>query len=349
MNNLELLLRVKKIIPETYDSKTFILEPISQPKLSYRAGQFLTLVFDFHGRSVRRSYSLSSAPNVDALPAITVKRLPNGEVSRYILDSIKEGDVLKSLLPAGLFVFEESENVGVANIILIGAGSGVVPLFSILKQVLTTVARIKVLLIYANRNSSQTLFLNALKMWELKFPDRLKIVYLQSQPEDNCMGMVGRLNNTRLQQMMQERVGDAIPSSKVFVCGPSDFMRTVSITLKYVGFESEQIRKENFMISKPVATAVLSSTQKIKLEFKGQEYELLVPENTSILDAAHQNGINLPYSCKAGHCSTCMARCTSGAVGLSYNEVLSERDLKSGLILTCCAFVNERDVRIEIH
>lgn len=348
MNDTEISLRVKEIITETSDTKTFVLEPLVENPLKYQAGQFLTLIFDFQGRELRRSYSLSSAPSHDVLPAITVKRQSNGEVSRYMMGSIKVGDLLKSLRPSGLFFLDESKNEKVESIILIGAGSGITPLFSILKQVLNTNDEIKVVLIYSNRNSKQTIFKDALETLEKKYSQRLKIISLQSQPHHDWNGMVGRLNNTRLQNIIQRELGESIQKSKVFISGPYSFMRTVDITLKFIGFESDQIRKENFVISPKTPKSFLSSDQKIELFLTGKKYELLVPENVSILDAALSNTINLPYSCKGGQCATCLAKCVSGSVNMVYNEVLSDNDLKAGLILTCCSFVNQENVKISI-
>lgn len=348
MNDTEILLRVKEIINETSDSKTFVLEPLLEDSFKYKAGQFLTLIFDFHGSIIRRSYSLSSAPSYNLLPTITVKRQSNGEVSRYMMGSVKVGDLLRSLRPSGLFCLDESNHEKVDRIILIGAGSGIIPLFSILKEVLITSRNIKIVLIYANRNSKQTIFKVALEALAQKYPHKLKIISLQSQPDHDWNGMIGRLNNTRLQHIIESKWSGAIENTKVFICGPYDFMRTVVITLKFIGFDSSQIRKENFVIYPRSERSVLSSNQNIELFFAGEKYEILVPENVSILDAALNNGINLPYSCKGGQCSACLAKCISGKVSMVYNEVLTDNDLNAGLILTCCAYVSQESVKIEI-
>ena len=348
MSDSHIFLRVRDIIIEKYNVKTFVFERTNGEQLIYVAGQFLTFLIDVNGHEVRRSYSMSSAPEVDNFPAITVKRVPNGEISRFWMDHVRQGDVFKCLPPSGRFVLEKSDGQP-RDIVLIGAGSGITPLFSILKQALVSEKESVVTLIYANRSENHTLFGEAILQWQKQFPARLKVTHVHSQPNDEWTGIRGRINNTRLEQLVNKSLTFQSDRAQFFICGPFELMRSTEITLHYMGFSSTQIRKENFVIDKMPAPPPVSNPHTISLNFRGDAYRLLVPAHATILDAALQAGIPLPYSCKGGRCSTCAGICTSGSLHMTVNEVLTDRDLAEGWILTCSAYVDGDDVRIEIR
>jgi len=348
MSDSIISLRVRDIILEKYNVKTFVFERTDGNTLIYRAGQFLTFLIDLHGHEVRRSYSMSSAPETDEFPAITVKRIPNGEISRFWLDTVKVGDIFKTLQSSGRFILEES-NDEPRDIVLIGAGSGITPLFSILKQALSTEKNSAITLLYANQNENQTLFWNHIIEWQNRYPERLKVIHIHSQPSDEWNGIRGRINNTRLEQIINKSLKFQSGKAKFFICGPFELMRSMEITLHYMGFSSDQIRKENFIIEKMPPSPPISNPHTIRLIFRGEEYSLLVPAHFTILDAALQAGIRLPYSCKGGRCSTCAGICKSGSLHMTVNEVLTDRDLAEGWVLTCSAYVDNDDVVLEIE
>ncbi len=341
-------LKLREVIRETDDAKTFVFETIDGSKFNYQAGQFLTFLIDMHGHEVRRSYSMSSAPGVDAFPAITVKRVPNGEISRLWIDHVQTGDIFKVLPPSGRFVLEKEEN-GPRDIVLIGAGSGITPLFSLLKQTLSQETESHVTLIYASRNVRNTLFWHHITEWQARFPQRLNVIHIHSQPTDDWNGIQGRINNTRLEQLVGKSIRFRRQDARFFICGPFELMRSTEITLHFMGFSGTQIRKENFVITSPPPPPPVSNPHRIMLHFQGTSYGLLVPAHSTVLDAALAEGIQLPYSCKGGRCSSCAAVCTSGKVHMSVNEVLTDRDLAEGWILTCSSYVDSDDVTIEFR
>lgn len=341
-------LKLREIIRETDDAKTFIFETLDGGTLNYKAGQFLTFLIPMHGHEVRRSYSMSSAPGVDAFPAITVKRVPNGEISRYWIDIVKTGDTFTVLAPSGRFVLEK-EDTDARDIVLIGAGSGITPLFSLLKQTLTQETESQVTLIYASRNVRNTLFWGHITDWRVRFPERLRVIHIHSQPTEEWSGIRGRINNTRLEQLVNQSIRFKREDARFFICGPFELMRSAGITLHFMGFQGTQIRKENFVIPSPPPPPPISNPHRIMLDFRGAKYGLLVPAHSTVLDAALAEGIQLPYSCKGGRCSSCAAVCTSGKVHMSVNEVLTDRDLAEGWILTCSAYVDSDDVAIELR
>ena len=343
---------VKKIIPETADTRTYVFENVDRQPVHYQPGQFLTFLLPGIstpvGHEVRRSYSMSSAPGVDARLAITVKRVANGEISRYWHSQVQEGTCLKALPPAGRFTPDPAPENRPRDIVLIGAGSGITPLFSILKYVLTFEPESRVTLLYASRRERDIIFREQLEEWQQRYPERLEIMHVLSQPTDEWTGTRGRINNTRLERIVGQKIHFQESDARFFLCGPFELMRTVEITLLFMGFGSEQIRKENFVIDTIPPPPKRSEPHTILLRFRGQEHTLPVPAYTTILQAGLDRGIPIPYSCKGGRCATCAALCRSGNVRMSLNDVLTERDLAQGWVLTCTAYPEEDDVVMEL-
>lgn len=341
-----LQLRIVRIVPETAEAYSYFLESLNGQPVSYYAGQFLTVILMHNGREVRRSYSISSIP-AETL-CITIKRVQNGEISRFLLDTLRVGDILTSLHPAGRFTFDDNED---GDVVLLGAGSGITPLFALVKQVLLTTSTRDVALLYSNPNERAIIFREELDELQRQFPDRFRLLYLLSNPSDNWNGLRGRLNNVMLERLLPTLVGASNPGSVHFyICGPGDYMRMAQFTLVFSGFRLDQIRRENFVVEPVVLTPPPSSAQdrSVLLRFKEREVEIQVPAYKSILQAALDEGIHLPYSCKGGRCSTCAAHCVSGNVYMTINDVLTERDLAEGWVLTCTGYPESNGVVIEM-
>ena len=336
-----LKLKIEAIKWELPDTATFFLNEVSGKKIHYSAGQFITLVFTHHDEEIRRSYSLSSSPD-EALLAITVKRIANGEISRFLLTKIKPGDILTAVEPAGRFTISDFETE--KNILLFAAGSGVVPIFSQLKYALTRAGNSKLTLIYSNQNKESVLFKDELDDLTQKNDQRFKVVHLLSNEGR-------RLNNIGVEQVVSEYIKSDPIKAEFYTCGPFSYMRMIRLTLLYMGFESAQIRKENFVLETvPVTTALTNYPPlKIRIHFNKETYDLVVGENQSILQAALQNNIQLPYSCRVGDCSTCAAICKSGKIEMAKNDVLTDADLADGWILTCTGHPLTDDVEIEYN
>mgnify|MGYP002777661101 CR=1 FL=1 len=350
MNEELLHLRVTEIITETPDARTLVLTPLNVPHVDYRAGQFLTFIFQ-HGtpHEVRRSYSMSSTPGLDAALRVTVRRVDNGEISRYLVDHLRVGDTLVSLPPAGRFTLDTApENQ--RDIVLIGAGSGITPLYALLNQALRNEPLSHIALLYSNASERRIIFRDTLSAIQRANPERFQMVHLLSRPSGDWEGRRGRLNNVLLETLLPDLLRHDRSQALFYVCGPADYMRMVQYTLVFLGIKPEQIRKENFVIGPVIQTPPPGSSQdyRIALTFRGAHYELTVPAYTSILQTALDNGLSLPYSCRGGRCSTCMARRTSGEVQMTINDVLTERDLAEGWVLTCTGYPASEGVRIEV-
>jgi len=334
-----LQLKVEAIKWELPDAATFFLSEVSGKKIHYKAGQFITLVFTHHDEDIRRSYSLSSSPDEDLL-SITIKRIANGEISRFLLTKVKQGDILNAVEPAGRFTIEDFD--AEKDIFLFAAGSGIVPILAQLKYVLKRPGKSRLVLIYSNQNEQSVLFRDELNGLLLKYPGRLKIIHLLSS-EGN------RLNNLAAEQLVSRNLQYDPPRAEFYTCGPFAYMRMIRLTLLFMGFEPGQIRKENFVLETITVTptAINFPPRKVLIHFKNETYDLIVGENQSILQAALQNNIQLPYSCRVGDCSTCAAKCKSGKIAMVKNDVLTDADLAAGWILTCTGHPLTDDVVVE--
>lgn len=324
---------------ETTDTATFFLAEKSGRKINYKAGQFLTLVFTHHDEEIRRSYSLSSSPDEELL-SITVKRIANGEISRFLLTKIKTGDVLNAMEPAGRFVFRDF--TAERDLFFFAAGSGIAPIFAQIKYILGNPGKSRLTVFYSSLTQKSIIYRKELNNLEALHPDRLKIIHLISD-EGN------RLNNSRVEQLVGVNAHYKVTDADFYLCGPFDYMRMVRLTLLYMGIDTDRIRKENFVLETVPVTGGLINfpPQNIRILFQGEWHDVPVGENQSILQAALQNHIPLPYSCRGGVCSTCVARCSIGRVVMAMNDVLTEADQAEGLILTCTGHPVTGDVSIE--
>jgi len=347
-------LKVKEVIQETPDAVTIAFwHPLSE-MIKYQAGQFLTILLTINGEKVRRSYSMSSSPHTDTAPAVTVKRVQGGLVSNWLLDNVKEGDFLEVLEPMGHFqVLPDARNA--RSIVLIGAGSGITPLISIAKSVLKVEADSRVILLYGNRQEDSIIFKQQLEELQRVYGERFVLHYALSQPTGEWTGLKGRLTQTNILDILEGVGGLGGPSVEFFLCGPDGLMETTKETLMNWGIVEEKIHRESFATATthPVHEADEDDeslkTQEIKVLYEGEEYTFNVEPHQTILEAALELDIDLPYSCQAGMCTACMGKCTSGKVQLDEEDGLTKSELAQGYILTCVARPVTKGVVIEIE
>lgn len=336
---------IQQIITETPDARTFILQQPGAP-YTYRSGQFLTFAFPKpSGDEQRRSYSISSSPACNEPLSVTIKRVENGEYSRYFIDHAREGDELLCTGVGGLFTLPEDMSP-YKQVFFFAAGSGITPVFSLIKTILAEHQELSIVLIYSNRSAGDTIFYHQLIRLAEQSSGRLIIDFLFSSSNNI---LKSRLNNSLLTAMLVQRELTVRNAMLCYICGPLEYMDTVSITLLTEGVPKANIRTENFVSYKPEITDPPPDTEAhtVHIKLGGAEYNMAVQYPTSILQQAKKEGIHLPYSCESGQCGSCVARCTRGRVWIAYNEVLTDRELDQGLVLTCQGFPVGGDVTLE--
>ncbi|OQP49698.1 hypothetical protein A4H97_27775 [Niastella yeongjuensis] len=335
--------KVIQVIPETPDAKTYVLEEVNGKSVTWEAGQSLTFLFSHLGHELRRSYSICTAQGIDKHIAITVKKKENGEVSRHILRSWQPGTLVNSLPPAGRFIIE-TDPAQKRQIWFIAAGSGIAPILALIKKVLYHEPESHITLLYQNRDERNIIYQQPLQQLATQYAHRFTRIDLLSNPIDEDT-KPARLNNWLLERMV------TLPArpSLFYTCGPEPFMRMVQFTLRVMGFNEEQLRKEHFEIEpirKPAFT-MPSTAFKVVVHYDNNTYHFTSEWPDTILKAAQKQGIDLPYSCNTGRCATCAAHCRKGKVIMSNNEVLTDGDLQGGLILTCTGYA-AADLELDI-
>lgn len=331
---------IERIKNETAHSRTFHFKAHDHENFAYLPGQFITLILHHNKIEQRRSYSLSSTPGVDDLPSFTVKRIQNGAISRYLFDHLKLGDTLQALAPAGRFIIKEPKDVN----FFIAAGSGITPIFAHIKQLLYNHKIARVVLVYQNPNETASIFRTDLLALQNRFSDRFIFIEFFSQPHD-LKHNPQRLNNYLVEKLVLENVHTA--SVNFYVCGPRALMLIVKFTLRVMGYKEDQIFKENFVIDHipppPAITDTRPHNALVHLNNRQHQFIVNYPEN--ILEAALKNNVQLPFSCRGGRCSTCTAQCIKGRIKMSLNEVLTDKDVEDGLVLTCLGYP-ESDIEL---
>ncbi len=342
-------LRVARIIPETPDALTLILEPLSGIPLRYRAGQFLTLRFPTSHGETRRSFSFSSAPGTGDPPSLTIKRKPNGAISRHILERVREGDILEGMEPSGMFTLELRKDRP-RDIFMIGAGIGITPLFSHLKTLLAGEPEARITLLYSNTRRQSIIFSRQLENLGKLHPSRFTCLHILSQSGTADPVIRGHLNNGLLEKLVRSYLQFSGDRAEFLTCGPPAYMRMVLLTLRYLGFNESQIHRENFVVlPPPPPSPELGHSHQIRIRIGDATRVLQVAPFQNILQAALDQGVRIPYSCQGGVCSTCRCRLLKGKINMTANEVLTDRDLREGWILTCTGYPVSDGVEIRLE
>jgi 3-ketosteroid 9alpha-monooxygenase subunit B len=337
--------RVSEVITETPDACSLVLEVADEiaGAFAYRPGQFLTLRIPGGSRGpVARCYSLASSPHTGDALKVTVKRVFDGYGSNWICDNIVPGAVLDALPPAGIFTPRSLDG----DFLLFAGGSGITPVISIVKSVLSAGSG-RLVLIYANRDERSVIFADELRQLAADHPQRLTLVHWLESVQG-------------LPTAMQLRpLARPYAAFEHFVCGPEEFMAEVAEALRQLDVPRGRVHVERFLslsedpfeepVEDPVGDAAPpaspapaaagngSRTATLDVELDGQRHRFTWPGRTKLLDLLLDEGLDAPYSCREGACSACACRIEEGEVTMLRNEVLEEEDIAEGYVLACQA------------
>ena len=313
-------------------------------KIHYKPGQFLTLKIPINGHVESRAYSFSSDPYTEKSLKITVKKVENGLISNYLNTEVKAGQKMTIDKPMGSFYIEPNSEHK-KQYVLFDGGSGITPVFSILKTVLAKEPHSKVVLIYANLNIENIIFLKELQELSKTHSDRLSVAYILSE-NTNPLFHSGFVTKEIIEKIFDKHDLE-FTDHKYMMCGPSGFMRTVKEILKSKSIAPSKIQTEVFKAAK-IKIDSKNLLSKVTIKHKGTTHNLEVPGNRTILEQAMKENIALPYSCRSGMCNTCKAQCVSGEVQLTKGHLLPENEVRNGAILTCVSYPSSEEVIIEI-
>lgn len=339
------------IIHETGSVVTIVFNTGGYP-FEYKPGQFINITLEINGAAVTRSYSLSSLPGEDDRPSVTVKKVPGGVMSSYIVDNAGQIQHWQIAGPFGSFT-PAPATYQAGHVVLLAGGSGISPLFAIARSVINESPHTVVTLIYSSRTKEDIIFRETMEAWALRHPGRVNVHHAVSQPADNEATppslIKGRINKLVARKLIKSIVGDAIDAAHYFLCGPVELMKMHKDMLGAQQVQEDNIYMEWFAPEQENGPVALpGNMQEVLLHFFEQSNLLEVHPGKSILAAALEDKIPLPYSCKAGTCGICAARLTSGKVCMLNNYALRKPDLEAGLILLCQSYPATNDVTVEI-
>jgi ring-1,2-phenylacetyl-CoA epoxidase subunit PaaE len=344
-------LQIKEVKRETAHAISIVFNVPEELKPAYQfiAGQYINLKLTLDGKEIRRAYSICSSPESGEL-RIAIKSVKNGHFSKFANDNLKVGDLIEVGQPEGKFTFEPHSDKQ-KNYAAFVAGSGITPVISIVKTVLKNEPKSSFVLVYGNKSPEETIFHQELHQLQLQYVGRFFVhfVYSQSKVEGELFGRIEKSTvNFVLNNKHKEKEFD-----KYYLCGPEEMINLVSSVLKEHNVADKNIKFELFSTSSSENVAAKSHEghTKITVLVDDEETTFEMSQKQTLLEAALKQGLDAPYSCQGGICSSCLARITKGTAEMKKNSILTDGEIAEGLILTCQAhptsaeiFVNYDDV-----
>jgi len=324
---------IKRLTPEAVQIEFQIPEALEKD-FQFQSGQYLTIKHMFNGQEIRRDYSICSSPNDPNKVCVGVKEVENGIFSTFANNELQKGDTLEVMAPHGRFTFTGNFDRK-ANYVAIAAGSGITPILSIITNALETEPKSTFLLIYGNRTEEGTMFLSQIQDLQKKYPERfyLEMVYSRQKVENARFGRIDRsIINFFLKNKYKEFAVDTY-----FLCGPGDLIEQSKDILIEGGVEKSDIRFELFTSSQEAKTIMTEGTTKVTVTLDGEETEFVMNQENVVLDAALDEDLDAPHSCRGGICSTCLALITEGKAEMRKNQILTDSEVEEGYVLTCQA------------
>ncbi|MEO0899173.1 MAG: ferredoxin--NADP reductase [Bacteroidota bacterium] len=348
------ILPIQERIQETTDTISLHFFQPKVDRIPYYPGQYITLKIDIEGTTHFRSYSMSSNPKLDEQLSITIKRVQDGIVSNYIHNNLKEGDRVEFLRPAGRFIAELATKHK-RHAVMIAGGSGITPIFSILKGILFQEPYSQVSLLYANSKADNIIFLEQINELAKKFPHRFHVRYVISQANNIAHlpteTLQGRINEERLKGWIKSIPSDPEQEMDYYLCGPTGLLNLSKDCLSSLGIAEKDIHFERFVADVDMEKRqkrTLQPSRKVKLKIGEDIQDLWVPSGATVLEAALSQGIDLPYSCKRGVCATCMGRLLQGTVEMDDPTALLDFEVEAGKVLICQCIPTSENVQIKV-
>lgn len=342
-------LTIANIRPET-DSAiclSFNIPEELKETFTFTPGQFLTLQISIDGEDVRRCYSICSGID-EAQLSVAIKRVEEGAFSNFANDNFKIGDSIEVMAPQGDFTLKTLDSQNSKNYMLLAAGSGITPILSLIKSILGCEPNSQITLVYGNQKTLTMMFKEELSFIKNRYLTRFNWVNIMSQEDQGTDLLNGRIDNKKGYQLQKQKVIDINTTDEAFICGPESMISEVSRGFRIEGLAEDQIHYELFASSSEDAQLVLDKaksrvkeygenrTSKVTVIADGRSNNFdLASVGANILDAGMANGVELPYSCKAGVCSTCKAKLVKGQVDMDISHGLEQHEIDAGYILTC--------------
>ena len=343
-------LKVIDIKNETSDTVSVAFEIPEGDKntFDYTSGQYLTLKFDINGNEERRSYSMCSSPFSGEPIRIAVKRVDKGLVSNHINDVIKVGDQIEVMSPQGNFSLETS--LEQKTYVAFAAGSGITPIWSMIKSVLDNEPGSKFVLFYGNKTSDSTIFKNEI---DSLTGERLSVYHILSREETSDSIRNGRIDKNKATELLKSDL-DLLKAKAFFICGPEEMIFNVKDVLQTLGVSEDKIKFELFTTpvllaaEKDAEVSDFNGVAKVKVIYDEEEVTFdLSSDGENVLEAAMRHDVDAPFSCKGAVCCTCKAKVTEGKMIMDANYALSDEEVAEGFVLACQAHPASENVVLD--
>jgi len=333
-------LKVANAVKKTDLSKelTFLLSDDIVDEFKYFSGQYIGVAFEEIGLHNVRTYSLTTSPNIDKnLISICIKSVRGGLVSNFINDKVKIGDEVIIYPPNGKF-FINPYPQNAKNYIFFSGGSGITPIFSMIKSILSIETQSTAVLFFGNFDESNIIYRQEFEELEKLNSTRFKLFHILSNPSTDWQGKVGLMTKEVIIDLIKSELNDDYinPNNEFYMCGPGPMMDNVQEALDELSIEKTKIYKENYTAFPIIQSeSNIGLVKKVNAILVGSEKEFEVQSNEFILFAAEKAGLHPPSMCRSGICGTCKAKLIEGDISMQSNDVLDEFDIKEGYRLTC--------------
>lgn len=340
-------LSIKEVKRETAAAVSILFQVPEEFKSQYTfvAGQYVNLRLTLDGKEIRRAYSICASPESGDL-RIAVKAVKNGTFSQFANSNLKTGDLLEVGSPEGKFTFEPDSHRQ-KNYAAFVAGSGITPVISIVKSMLKSEPQSSFVLVYGNKSAEETIFYQELHDLQLQYTGRLMVHFVYSQAKTEG-AILGRIDKSVVDFVLNTKHA-ALEFDKFYLCGPEEMINSVSKVLKERNVKDSAIKFELFSASSAENTEASAHEghSKITILVDDEETTFEMSQKQTILEAALKQGVDAPYSCQGGICSSCLARIKSGTAEMKKNSILNESEIAEGLILTCQAHPTSAEIVVD--
>ncbi|WP_298260775.1 ferredoxin--NADP reductase [uncultured Litoreibacter sp.] len=331
-------LTVTQIEKTIRDAVVVTLRPKDDNVFAFTQGQYLTFRQNFGDQELRRSYSICTGQQDEELK-VGIKRVSGGAFSTWANTELSVGDTLEAMPPMGNFFAKAHGDA--PHYLAFAGGSGITPVLSILRTGLANEPEARFTLVYANRSPSTIMFREELEDLKNQYLGRLNLIHIIEGDGQEIDLFRGRLDSEKCATLFQTWV-DIASVDSAFICGPEPMMLTISQSLQDHGLTKDQIRFELFASSQPgrLPQKIADNTDMEdgvdgRVTIGGEARSLVIPPETSLLEAALANNLDAPFACKAGVCSTCKAKVLEGEVEMVKNHALEDYEVEAGFVLTC--------------
>lgn len=345
-------LKVKDIRRETPECVSVALElpETLEKEFEFKQGQYLTFRKKINDEEVRRSYSICTSP-LDKELRVAVKQVDDGIFSTYVNNELRPGDVLETMPPQGLFTTDIDTSAS-KHYVAFAAGSGITPVLSIIKTILLSEPGSSFTLVYGNKNRGAIIFKSELEALKNKYMERLSIYHVLSREMADAELLSGRIDAKKCNYFLKHII-DPAKIDAAFLCGPEELILCCKEELLLAGVPEKQIHYELFFSAtaaekqkaRKSVPAEQDTMSLVTIKLDGSASTIGLGYNgESILDAALQNGADLPFACKGGVCATCRCKIEKGEVEMDVNYALEKDELAEGFVLACQAHPRSAEV-----